>query len=253
MPVMVLAHRTELVRLAEASVAVALSILLGSMRLVELPNGGSVALATMPLLALAVARGPRLAVLAGTCAGAAHAVAGGTIIHPVQLLLDYVLAYGVLAVAGFGSPAGGIDRVRLAPGIVLAMLLHLACVVTSGMVFFAPVAGGSALTYSLAYNAATVVPETLIALWVVPPLVVALARANPADSWRRGLLDPPALHARVARTIPAQTSIDTPRVSPSVSPDAAFVSAPAALVRSAPFASRAAFSTLRLASRETGS
>jgi thiamine transporter len=206
---MVLERRTELVRLTEAAVAVALSVLLGSMRLVELPNGGSIALTTMPLLALAVARGPRIALLAGACAGAAHAFAGGTIIHPVQWLLDYVLAYAVLAAAGIGRP-GIPDRSRLAPRIVLAMALHLACVVTSGMIFFAPVAGSAALAYCLTYNAATVVPETLLAIWLVPPLVRAVARANPADSWRRGLLEPPRMHARTPRSIHVPAPIDTP-------------------------------------------
>jgi thiamine transporter len=207
---MVLARRHQLVRLTEAAIAVALSVLLGNVRLVELPNGGSIALATLPLLALALTRGFGVAFLAGACAGAAHALAGGTVIHPVQLGLDYLLAYSLLATAGLGRIGAARGRAQLALPVVGAMSLHLASMVVSGMVFFAPVAGSAALTYSLSYNASTVVPETLLALWLLPPLVRALARANPADSWRRGLLPPPVLHPRAPRPIHAPTPIDIP-------------------------------------------
>jgi hypothetical protein len=90
--------------------------------------------------------------------------------------------------------------------------------VTSGMVFFAPVAGGAALTYSLTYNASTVVPETLLALWLLPPLVRALARANPADSWRRGLLTPPRLTPRIPRPISNPPATDTTIVTTDTEP-----------------------------------
>ncbi|MCW2924567.1 MAG: proton-coupled thiamine transporter YuaJ [Thermoleophilia bacterium] len=207
---MVLARRTELVRLTEAAVAVALSVLLGTVRLLELPNGGSIALATLPLLAFAIARGVGPGVAAGACAGAAHALSGGTIVHPIQLGLDYGLAYAALGAAGLAC-GRGTERAALAPAIILAMALHLTANVVSGMVFFAPAAGGSAFAYSLAYNATTVIPELLLSLWLVPPLVRALARANPADSWRRGLLPPPRSTPRAPRTMVAATSIDTVR------------------------------------------
>lgn len=206
---MVLARRNELVRLTEAAVAVALSVLLGNVRLVELPNGGSIALAALPLLALAFTRGFRLTLLAGCCAGIAHALSGGTMVHPIQVLFDYPLAYAALAAAGIGARGGaGGGRWRLAPGIILAMALHMASMVVSGVVFFAPVAGSAALAYSLVYNASTVLPEALLAIWLVPPLVQALARADPADSWRRGLVAPPRLAPRTPRSIHAPATID---------------------------------------------
>lgn len=252
---MLLARRDEFVRLTESAVAVGLSVLLGNVRLVELPNGGSIALAAMPLLALACARGWRVALLAGSCAGMAHALSGGTIIHPAQLALDYLLAYAALAVAGVGlRRRGRPTRAVLALPIIAAMALHLAAMVVSGVIFFAPVAGDAAIAYSLAYNAATVGPETLLALWLVPPLVLALARANPADSWRRGLLDPPVARPRTPRTIHVPTSIDTPvvsrpRVDPaSDTPRGSASAGPTPIRRDAPFASRPMFRSIQLGS-----
>lgn len=254
---MVLARRHELVQLTEAAVAVALSVLLGNLRLVELPHGGSIALATLPLLALSATRGWRTGLLAGCCAGAAHALSGGTIIHPAQLVLDYFVSYAALAAAGIGRAPGAPTRARLALPVLLAMSLHLAAMVVSGVIFFAPVAGSAALSYSITYNAITVVPETLLALWLLPGLVHALARANPADSWRRGLLEPPRLAARAPRPIHAPAPIDTTHVTraptpvmtdmrrtltdmPLKTPRARPVSQ-ATLVRSAPFARRPMF------------
>ncbi len=230
-------HRDELVHLTEAAAAVALSVLLGNVRLVELPNGGSIALATLPLLAVAISRGPRLGVLAGACAGVAHALSGGTIVHPVQLGLDYLVAYAALGLAGI-TAGRGTSRSRLVPGILLAMTLHLSAMVASGVVFFSTVAGGAALEYALVYNALTIIPETLLAIWLVPPLVRAVARANPADAWRRGLLDPPlATHRLPRRHHPsAGVSIDTPADS-----------APRAgsFVRPTPFSARSPVAPLR--------
>lgn len=248
---MVLARRTELVLLTEAAVAVALSVLLGNVRLVELPNGGSIALAVVPLLALSLARGWRVGLLAGCAAGAAHALSGGTIIHPAQLGLDYFVAYAALALAGIGGGTGGATtRWQLAPRILLAMAAQLAAMVVSGLVFFAPVAGGAALTYSLTYNAVTVVPEMLLAIWIVPGVVRAIGRANPADAWRRGLLAPPAAHPRIARMIHVPTPIDTADITAhgrrGVGAPAAPEPRTAPLVRAAPFTAVPTFSSLRL-------
>ncbi len=244
-------RRDSLVHLTEAAAAVALSVLLGNVRLVELPNGGSLALATLPLLALAVTRGPRIGILAGACAGMAHALSGGTIVHPIQLGLDYLLAYAALGVAGV-AVGRGTSRARLTPAIILAMSLHLLAMVTSGVVFFSTVAGSAAVEYALVYNALTVVPEALLAIWLVPPLVHAIARANPADAWRRGLLVPPRTGHRVARRhLPGgitsrAVSIDTPapattkrltpaRVSRSITPSQPAPRA-GSFVRPSPFA-----------------
>lgn len=245
---MVHRRREELVLLTESAVAVALSVLLGNLRLIELPNGGSIALATLPLLALALTRGVRVGVAAGCCAGVAHALAGGTIVHPVQLGLDYFLAYAALGVAGLGLGRGTTRR-AVAPWILLAMTLHLAAMVVSGVVFFGTVAGDAAVTYALAYNAATVLPESLLALLLVAPLLRSIARANPADAWRRGLLAPPVRAARQPRRYRPptadSTATDTRLTPPHVSRPApplpltppATARSFAAFARPAPFAS----------------
>jgi len=195
----------RILTITEAAMAVALSVLLGNIRLLELPNGGSIAFATLPLLAYSAHRGLRAGLVAGFSAGAAHALIGGTIIHPAQLGLDYLLAYAALALIAIPGASTPLRRIC---GILLAMSAHLACAALSGVIFFSPTAGSAALVYSLAYNATTVAPETLLALWLLPTLLRAIARANPAQGWRSGLLALPPAIRRVPRSIHAYGSID---------------------------------------------
>lgn len=244
----------QILVLTESATAVALSVLLGNLRLLELPNGGSIAFATLPLLALAATRGLRIGLLAGCSAGAAHALAGGTIIHPAQLALDYVGAYALLATVSLGAGTS-VTRLRLATAF--AMTCHLAVMTVSGMVFFAPLVGidgaRPALLYSLGYNALTVVPETVLALLLLPTLVRAVARANPADSWRRGLLAPPAPsrrpHPRAAPlpALPRPAPHLAARSAPAAAARAPAPASPRRLVRPAPFSSSAPWSSARSA------
>ncbi|MCW2950299.1 MAG: proton-coupled thiamine transporter YuaJ, partial [Thermoleophilia bacterium] len=197
--------------------------LLGNMRLIELPNGGSVSLAAVPLLAYAAVRGGRGALLACWCAGIAHALSGGTIIHPVQLALDYVLAYGVLAVPAL---TGAATATRRTIGIVVAFALQLAATTASGVIYFATMAGCAAWKYSLLYNATTTVPELALALVTVPVAIRALRRVDPAATPPERLQNAPRRRPRVA-------VVRAPR---SPAPKAHSMLSPRKLTRPAPFA-----------------
>lgn len=195
-------RRDEMLVLTESATAVGLSVLAGNLRLIELPAGGSVTLAAIPLLALACVRGLRTGLLACICAGAAHAAAGGTIVHPIQLLLDYLVGYGVLALSALARSGRG---AQLGVWLTIAFAAQLAASTTSGVVFFGAALGEHALRASLIYNALAIVPEYVIALVLVPEAVRALRRADPATH---------APHVGVAR-------VRTPRyVTPRARPHA---------------------------------
>lgn len=168
------ARPADLVELTDAAMAIGLAIVLGNLKLVELPAGGSVSAGIVPLIALAVVRGPRVAFVAGWCTGLAHALLGGVIVHPAQLLLDYGLAYAGLAVAGLPLVRGR------AIGIILASAVQLACFSLSGVLFFAASVTHAAWAFSISYNAATVIPECVIALVLVPIVVRAYRRVDPS-------------------------------------------------------------------------
>jgi len=148
---------------AEIGVAVALAAVLHLVRLWEMPQGGSITLGTMvPLLVLALRRGPGVGALAGALYGVFEGwiLSGGRFFyHPVQVVLDYPLAFGLLGIAGFfpRSPAFGVTLA--AAGRYLA---H----VVSGVVFFAQYApkGQPVWLYSLGYNITFLGPDFAVAI-----------------------------------------------------------------------------------------
>ncbi len=149
--------------IAEIAVAIALAAVLHLAKLWEMPQGGSITLGTMaPLLILALRRGP----VAGATAGALYGLFEGWILsggkffyHPVQVILDYPLAFGLLGLAGFfpRSPAFGV--------VIAAAARYLSHVV-SGVVFFAQYApkGQPVWLYSLGYNITYLGPDFAVAI-----------------------------------------------------------------------------------------
>ncbi len=129
----------------------------------QMPEGGRVTLAAMvPVLFVALRRGPRVGILAGVALGLVVLVEEPFIYHPVQVLLDYPLAFGALGLAGFlrNSPVLGV-----AVGIGGRFLCHF----VSGVVFFATFApaGMDPALYSAIYNAWYLVPEFIISAIVM--------------------------------------------------------------------------------------
>jgi thiamine transporter len=141
------------------------------------PNGGAITLASMvPIFYLALRRGWAVGCFAGILFGLFDFILEPYFFHPIQVLLDYPLAFGVLGVAGLWPK-------RYALGIVVAGLLRLLCHVLSGVVFFSSYAwpGWNPWFYSLVYNASYMVPEILISVGVMillwPRLRVASSSA----------------------------------------------------------------------------
>ena len=90
--------------LTEAAIAVALSFVLGLFVLFKMPFGGSVSLEMIPLILLSLRQGRRVGVVAGATYGLLDLAIDPFVVHPLQLLLDYPLAFGVLGLAGLFKP-----------------------------------------------------------------------------------------------------------------------------------------------------
>ena len=173
--------------LAEAAVAVALAFVLGLIKVFQMPFGGSISLDMVPLILLALRQGPFVGIVAGAAYGLLDLAIEPFIVHPVQVLFDYPLAFGVLGLAGFFRPTIGGAIV----GTVVAVLARFLCHFVSGVVFFASYApeGWNPYVYSAAYNLAYLVPSLIIAILVVVVLLRALEGAQPSPRqvrYRRG-------------------------------------------------------------------
>jgi thiamine transporter len=164
--------------LTEAALAVALSFVLGFIVLFKMPFGGSVSLEMIPLILLALRQGWRVGVVAGAAYGLLDLVIDPYVVHPLQLLLDYPLAFGALGLAGLFKPT-----IRGAViGATVAVLARFVCHFLSGVIFFASYApeGWNPYLYSAAYNAAYLAPSLAIAILVTVVLLKALQGAQPS-------------------------------------------------------------------------
>ena len=144
--------------LAEISVTVALSVVLNYIKVFQLPQGGSITLGSMvPVLLLAYRRGPKVGVTSGVVFGLVQMALDGWVYHPLGMLLDYPLAFGVLGIAAFFKKYPLI-------GVVVALAARFLSHFVSGVVFFWMYTpeGMSPVVYSAIYNGSYILPEMII-------------------------------------------------------------------------------------------
>ncbi len=152
--------------LAYAAMTVAISFVLSTLRLFKSPQGGSVTLFSMlPVIAFSVAFGPVRGALVGCAYGFLQLLYDPYVIHPLQMLSDYPLAFAALALGGFAEKTALPKYWKLPLAIVIGSLGRYLMAVLSGVVFFAEYAGDqNVLVYSLVYNIAYLGPDALICL-----------------------------------------------------------------------------------------
>jgi len=141
-----------------------LSAALNSIKLYQLPYGGSVTLAGMvPILWLSLRRGPIIGTYAGVVLGLVVMTIEPYLYQPAQVLLDYPLAFGALGLAGF-------FRKRPVLGVGVGMLGRFISHFLSGVFFFYMYAkdwGMDPVTYSIAYNGSYLLPEFIVSAVII--------------------------------------------------------------------------------------
>jgi len=151
--------------LAEAGILVALATVLSFVKLYSFPQGGSVTAGSMvPILFIGLRWGPVLGLLGGAVYGVVQLVMEPYVYHPVQVLLDYPLAFGLLGLAG-------LFRARPALAVTAGIGGRFLCHWLSGVIFFAAYAGARhPAVYSAIYNGSYLVPELAVSVVVVSVL-----------------------------------------------------------------------------------
>lgn len=152
-------------QLTETAIAVALAAVLAFIPLYRMPQGGDVSLTMIPLLLIAFRRGPVSGIAAGAVYGLISMAINGVIYHPMSILLDYVLAFGVLGIAGFFKK----NLTGIICGTIAGVGGRFLSSYLSGAVLFASYApeGQSPWIYSLIYQATYLIPELIICLAVL--------------------------------------------------------------------------------------
>lgn len=163
-------------QLAFCAVAIALGTVLSNIKLFDFPTGGSVTLLSMLIICLpGYWFGLGAGIMTGVAYGVLQMLIDPYILYPMQLVVDYLLAFGALGLSGiFTNSKNGLLK-----GYGIAVLGRYVFAVISGWVFFGTYAweGWSPFTYSLAYNAIYIFAEAAITilLLLLPPVKKAMA------------------------------------------------------------------------------
>lgn len=166
-------------QLVFCAMAVALGTVLSNLKLFHFPTGGSITLLSMLIICLpGYFFGLGAGLLTGIAYGILQLLIDPYVLFPMQLVVDYLLAFGALGLSGLFSNA----RHGLLKGYITAVLGRYVFAVLSGWIFFGSYAweGWSALPYSLVYNAIYIFAEAVITVIIllIPAVNKSLARVK---------------------------------------------------------------------------
>ena len=167
--------------LCEGAMMVALAQVLSYIKLMELPNGGSLTPAMFPILLFAVRWGLTPGLMAGFTFGLLQLIFDGAYAWGwTSMLLDYILAYGVLGFAGlFAHKKGGIFTGTVV-GCVLRFIVHFISGVTIYRIYeptqLFNIEWLNPYLYSAAYNGSYMALDMVICLVIFAVLYKPLKK-----------------------------------------------------------------------------
>ena len=159
------------------AMAIALGTVLSNLKLIHLPTGGAVTLLSMLVICLpGYFFGIGTGIMTGIAYGVLQFLLDPYILSPVQVIVDYILAFGAFGLSGlFANSRNGLIK-----GYLVAVLGRYVFAVISGWIFFGTYAweGWAPLPYSLAYNASYIFTEAVITIVIIllPPVKSAIER-----------------------------------------------------------------------------
>lgn len=155
--------------MAEGAVLLALALVFNALKLFTLPNGGSVDLAMIPIFIFALRWGVGWGLLEGFLFGLLQMLIDGAMAWGWQsLLLDYLVAFTPLGLAGIFRGKGKGIYVGILLGCFVRFIVHY----ISGVTIYAitmptelfGVVWASPASYSLIYNGSYMLLNTVICL-----------------------------------------------------------------------------------------
>lgn len=164
---------TNTKKLIESALFIAMATVLSVIKILELPYGGSVTLASMlPIVLISYRNGVLWGLSSGLVYGVVQQLLGLKNLTYVStwqsilavILLDYLFAFAVIGLAGAFRKVIKSQNASLAVGAACASVIRYLFHVVSGATVWAglSIPDKAALIYSLGYNATYMIPETLV-------------------------------------------------------------------------------------------
>lgn len=152
-----------------AGLMIAMSIVLSYVKVWRMPQGGSITAGSMvPIILFAIIYGFKEGFLAACVYGIIQFMIDGFVIHPASIVMDYVLGFGAMGLAGlFHTRVKDVKKACIGAfvgGLARFVMLFLAGVLVWGA--YAP-EGMPVWKYSLVYNGTYMVPEIILTVLLV--------------------------------------------------------------------------------------
>ncbi len=170
-------RKTNIHALVECALMIAIGTVLALIKIYELPYGGSVTLVSMlPFIIASFRWGTKWGLLTGFANALLQMLLGfeappaGTVLAFIGvILLDYVLAFTLLGIAGAFANVTKKRPFNIALGSVIVCVIRFLCSFLSGALlwgsyqsYYEWADGLSVWMYSLIYNGSYMLPETII-------------------------------------------------------------------------------------------
>lgn len=164
-------------RMVECAMLMAMAFVLSFIKVIDMPYGGSVTAASMlPIIIAGYRNGAKWGLITGFGYSLLQLLMGiSTLSYATTwkaalaiILMDYIMAFTVLGLVGFMKKAKNQTLVLVLGGSTVCILRYL-CHVITGCTVWAGVSipSSAGVIYSLLYNAAYMIPETVITVYVL--------------------------------------------------------------------------------------
>ncbi|MBM7644314.1 thiamine transporter [Scopulibacillus daqui] len=167
-------QKTQIRIMTETALMTAISVVLSFIQIRgPWAAGGSISLEMVPLIILSFRRGVKWGMAAGVIYGLINFMFNPYYVHPVQLILDYPLAFGLLGLSGIfilkESETKVLALIKLIAGVTIGCFARFVSHFASAMIFFGSSApkGQPVALYAFIYNISYIGPSYIIALFVL--------------------------------------------------------------------------------------
>ena len=165
-------------QLTRTGIMIALACALSFFKVIELANGGSVTLGSMvPIILISYTLDFKKAILTSFCYSLTQMLFTGIAVPPTEnffyymlvIMLDYVIAFSVLGLAGPVTRKIKNTVIKVISGSVIAVALRILFHFLSGILIWGVYApeGQSVYIYSLVYNASYMIPELVLTVLIM--------------------------------------------------------------------------------------
>ncbi len=161
------------------AISMALALVTSFIKFGSLPFGGSITLFSMFFICfIGYLYGAKIGLITGIAYGILQLITDPYIYHPLQMLIDYPVAFGMLGLSGLFSK----KKWGLSIGYFVGVLGRYLCHVISGYIFFASCVPETMnpWVYTFGYNATYIFPEMILTLLVlcIPAVVNAMQKVR---------------------------------------------------------------------------